>query len=349
MVSDLFPGGSAISIYNLLKHTDPELVTFTGLVVCDSHLEQMEPPPGFSTPVYSADSFKEVCGKADLIMGWGPCDWQRRMQSVTTPLLVVSRGGNGCQFTDKWLTEALPVASYYAAVSHDAKNPYPPELRSKVRVIWNSFDPERLEPTKDRERCRQDLGFSRSDRVVGYMGRISYEKGLEKIIDVVAMMPDDWKLLIINTKPIDAEYANSVEERLEWTIPGRYVQCTPGTQVGNALCAMDVMLMLSDVEGCCNAVIEAWHLEIPVVYYPRGVLTDMRDEIGTVGLELDPDDPDVTATEIAGSTMMLLQEKAKEEIEGGRRAAQRLVLSRHLRSWSDFFRECVDDCRQKTS
>jgi glycosyltransferase involved in cell wall biosynthesis len=136
----------------------------------------------------------------------------------------------------------------------------------RVAVIQNAIDLPGVSTVEiARREARSRLGFDDGEFVIGYVGRLSPEKGLKYLIDAVSAQPPadrPWRLLIVGDGPQRAD--------LEATV--RAVGLEPrivfaGFQADTSAwyAAMDAFVLPSLTEGTPMALLEAMAHRLPVV------------------------------------------------------------------------------------
>lgn len=145
----------------------------------------------------------------------------------------------------------------------------------KVRVIHNAID-SKLFSTGDRESARRLLGLPPQIPLILSVGHLIPRKRhhilIEAFAKLVTKMPAA-RLVIIGSPKPDAKYADQLRERVAELGVGASLQF-PGNlapvDVVNWLRAADVFALATAREGCCNAVLEALAVGVPVVTTPVG-------------------------------------------------------------------------------
>lgn len=179
------------------------------------------------------------------------------------------------------------------AVSEDIKNEL---IRSKLKstrieVISNAVEPkfDENELKIRRYEKRRILNIKEEEHVVGYLGRLSVEKGLVYLIDAALDLRNTStpiKMLIVGEGPereaLDQRIRNKGLEKI--VIFAGFQQDTE-----NWLSAMDIFVLPSLTEGTPMALLEAMAVGIPVIATAVGgvpkVLTD-----GINGMIVQPGD-----------------------------------------------------------
>jgi glycosyltransferase involved in cell wall biosynthesis len=141
----------------------------------------------------------------------------------------------------------------------------------KSTVIYNGVDTARLGQTQSREETRRSLGFQNDDFVLGYVGRFSAEKQVERLIDAVAELPQNFKALLVGWGAGRAE----LWERANARIPGRYSFVAASDYLGDYYRAMDAFCLLSSEEGYALVLLEAMLCGLPLVVTPVGSVPEI--------------------------------------------------------------------------
>lgn len=141
----------------------------------------------------------------------------------------------------------------------------------------------------DRVAERRRLGFAETDAVIGYVGRITADKGLDTLLDAAALLPDATRvrLLLIGSldeEPLGRRIAQLGERvvHVDWT-----------DDVWSYYGVMDALCLPTRREGFPNVVLEASAAALPVITTrATGAVDSVID--GETGLLVDVDDvPDL--------------------------------------------------------
>lgn len=197
-----------------------------------------------------------------------------------------------------------------------------PAVAPAVRLVPNAWSrrPTRL----DRACARELLGLDVDVFTVGWIGRVSPEKGPDVMLDALAEpATDSIVLCMVGDGPLRAE----LEARP--TPPGARVHWTGAVpDVGNLLAAFDAVVLSSRTEGTPMVLLEAVDAEVPVVATRVGGIP------ATVGpgeaILVDPEDP--AALRRAVSMIAADPAGAAERAE---RAAARLARESSTADWLD--------------
>jgi len=118
------------------------------------------------------------------------------------------------------------------------------------------FDPSRRDPA-----WRRSMGFADDDLVIGFLGRLVMEKGLDVFAETMAALRKrglPHKVLVIGTGPARDWFAERVPE-------ARFTGMLTHGDLGRAVASMDVLLNPSVTETFGNVTLEAMASGVPVV------------------------------------------------------------------------------------
>ncbi len=145
-----------------------------------------------------------------------------------------------------------------------------------VRVWGRGIDTARFSPTHRSRALRDQLGCDSDSLLVGYVGRLAPEKGID--VAMAAMAPllnahaDRLRFVLVGDGP--------AEERLRASAPKGVTFL--GRQEGEALSAwyasMDVFLFPSTTETFGNVVLEAMASGVPVIAHASGPTTEFAHD-----------------------------------------------------------------------
>lgn len=192
-----------------------------------------------------------------------------------------------------------------------------------IRMMPNGWESHR--PPLERAAARRQLGLSNEDRVIGWVGRLSHEKGADVFVRALAETP----LRLVTGCVVGDGPERSVLEALARSLGVQdRVRFTGAVAGASAVySAFDGFCLSSRTEGTPIAVLEAMHAGIPIVATRVGGVPDM---IGSgEGWLVEPEDPAALAASLAAA------------IESGpgsaptRAAARRLADDFALAPWID--------------
>ena len=112
----------------------------------------------------------------------------------------VPRIDAGCRTVFENCTGFLCVSQYVAKQIRSETSSIGAIPESKIKVLYNCIDTKQYCPLKDAEeknRIRKIYGIGEKDKLIVFVGRLSEEKGIDKVIEAVQLLHrEDIKLLI---------------------------------------------------------------------------------------------------------------------------------------------------------
>lgn len=100
-------------------------------------------------------------------------------------------------------TGYLCVSDYVAQQIQSADNPIGPIKPDKTMVLYNCIDTSLFRPIKDLEQLneeRRKFGFNSDEKIVVFVGRLSAEKGIDKVLQAVSLIENkELKVLIVGS------------------------------------------------------------------------------------------------------------------------------------------------------
>jgi glycosyltransferase involved in cell wall biosynthesis len=149
-----------------------------------------------------------------------------------------------------------------------------------IRVIPNGVDTTEFRPLpSERQRLRSELGFSDSDIVLGFIGRLHTTKGVPFLLDVFEQLRrEDPRLRLLLAGP--GPLRGAVEERARASSGAiTLLEPQPFDKVAPLLNALDVFAFSSRGEGFGISLLEAMACGLPSVAFGRwGVKELVNDE-----------------------------------------------------------------------
>jgi glycosyltransferase involved in cell wall biosynthesis len=156
-----------------------------------------------------------------------------------------------------------------------------------MRVIPNGVDTSEFRPMPaERHRLRAELGFSDSDIVLGYVGRLHTTKGIPLLLDVFKQLHGEnprLRLVLVGPGPL----RGAVEERARAS-PGTItlLEPQPFDRVASLLNALDIYAFPSKGEGFGISLLEAMACGLPSVAFGRWGVKELVTD-GETGLLAD--------------------------------------------------------------
>ncbi len=130
-----------------------------------------------------------------------------------------------------------------------------------VNVWSRGVEHGRFNPARRSNDWRRSLGFGDEELVIGFLGRLVLEKGLDVFADVCAELRRrdvPFRVLVIGDGPAKDQFATEV--------PGLiFAGFQMGDDLGRAVASMDILLNPSVTETFGNVTLEAMAAGVPVV------------------------------------------------------------------------------------
>lgn len=97
-------------------------------------------------------------------------------------------------------TGFLCVSNFVAKQIESINNPIGPIDKNKVSILYNVVDIEQFKPDYNNKlRIRKKFGISKDDKVVLFVGRISEEKGIDRLLEAAKLINNNIKILIVGS------------------------------------------------------------------------------------------------------------------------------------------------------
>lgn len=127
--------------------------------------------------------------------------------------------------------------------------------RNKMRTMYNGVDIKKFNYSiQQRIKIRGELKVNDQTKIIGFVGRISKEKNLPNLINAVALLNFDYKLLILGGGP---ELLNVKELVDEKELNESIIFLGEVKNTSEYYSAFDVLVLSSDTEGLPTVILEA--------------------------------------------------------------------------------------------
>ena len=143
-----------------------------------------------------------------------------------------------------------------------------------MTIIPNGVDPQRCEPLRQRDDVRREWGLLLHEIAVGFLGRLSPEKNPLAISHAVRALGPGYRAVYVGKG-----YGEDMRPAARDLTPDA-IFVPPMQQVGDALHALDCLIMASPAEGFSLALLEGLMAGLPVVTTPVGGVPDLQQDHG---------------------------------------------------------------------
>jgi glycosyltransferase involved in cell wall biosynthesis len=366
MTTNLTLGGAERWVVDLIKHSDPDRLRWTG-VALSSHggadpalaeeLARYVPlyanrrarPEARRRPFHwpavqqvAGTDFREVIRRAadgaEVIVTWGNPDLAGCFQDLTIPRVL-------CSHSTLRETPITPVSgvTHLAAVSEAAMGFFdgrPGAEDLPQIVLYNGADPQRCQPVKSRKAMRDSWGLSDKDIAVGYLGRQSPEKNPLAAAQAAMSLDGRGHAIYYGVGPNGRDFCTQTVLWCDRNLPGRYHMFAPVTRVGDVFQALDVLVLASQREAFSLTLIEAWLAGVPVVATPVGSIPELEARHGrlTFPVPIDPSPDD-----LARAVLDAIRPKLRREVvnRARRLANQEFTVQAMARRWAEYLQGVV--------
>jgi len=205
-----------------------------------------------------------------------------------------------------------------------------------VVMVHNFVEARRFDASRyDRAAVRRTLGIAEQHRVVGFVGRLDYYKGADRLVAAAGRLcraDDRYRLVLVGQ---GAQKDSLCRQVRKLGIEGRVIFAGLWENPAEIMCAFDVAVVPSRSEAFGLVAIECMLLGIPVVASAVGGLPELVQD-GQTGLLLERAD----AAEIAAAVNRLMEDKALREtvIRNAAPFAQRFDGKEQLEQIADLYK-----------
>jgi glycosyltransferase involved in cell wall biosynthesis len=260
-----------------------------------------------------------------VVIAWGAPELPRYVQNFRGKIAIVSHGC--CDWTKNFIRGALPVATHFAAVSQIAATAFPEEIRSRVAVLPNGVELDRITPARSRAEVRAELGLAHDTLAVGYIGRFSEEKNPLAAAQAVSLIPEAVAVYI-------GIGWYDIQSAVEELTGGRSRFVAPPERIGDYYAALDCVVVDSPREGFGLVIAEAWLAGTPLVATPVGVIPETEVVHGALCVSV-PVEP--TAEQLAAAVRQAVSLANGEVVARAKQVAWReFTAAAMARRWAEF-------------
>jgi glycosyltransferase involved in cell wall biosynthesis len=210
--------------------------------------------------------------------------------------------------------------------------------RERVHMVRNAWAPSGV--AIDRGGARAALGLDPREYVIGWVGRVTHEKGLDVLIDALHEYGPDAPLVAVvgagrERTALEARAAaHGVTSRIRW--------CGEVPEAGRLFKAFDALVLSSRTEGTPIVLFEAMATGTPVIASRVGGVPDVIDD--ATGWLIASEQPRLLADAIRWA-----REHPAEGRERATRASARLSTAFTPRTWVERYNAVYDTVQPKAT
>jgi glycosyltransferase involved in cell wall biosynthesis len=242
-----------------------------------------------------------------------------------------------------WLLDwfICPRLARIIAVSKAVKERLSWLKEDKVEIIYNGVDIQRFSPGSAQNEVRKKFRINSGDIVIGTVGRLSPEKGLEHLISamrkVVDVLPQT-KILIVGKE--DVRYSLYLQAKInELELSSHVFFAGFHDDVPQILRCMDIFCLPSLTEGFNRSLLEAMACSLPVVATNVGGNIEIVQD-GVNGLLVPPRNSDALASAIT-ELMEDRQKAQKMGLEGRRLVEENFSIEENVMRMENLYEEII--------
>jgi glycosyltransferase involved in cell wall biosynthesis len=320
-----FPGGTEEWILSIVKHLgSSDRLQCSGVAVFSEKANKLE-IERFSplVPVIvGAGSVALLAAQSDVLVMWGMDNLPYWLpQPVCKTVLVI----HGTARWSKWIAEKTgPLVDAVVGVSQASSALFPGAV-----TIENGVDLERCTPRSGkREAIRNAWAIQTGQSVLGFVGRIVAEKDPLAIAHAVRALPPGWVGVLCG------KGEEQIVAEAHRIAPNKIIHHMPTARIGEVLAGLDCLMLCSDHEGFCLALVEAWAAGVPTVATAVGIVPEAEAEHGPLTVTVPHrSSPDV----LAKAVQRAVSRDNADVVERARRIARSEYSAEKMgRAWEDY-------------
>lgn len=261
-------GGVEQHAISLARYFNPQVIKFEKILIVGPEGISKKSASMCPVPVESCSlrGLQQAAQQYDVLMFWGG-NFTDGLKDAKALRVCMAHGESW--WTRQVLEENSTVIDHVIAVSERARQKVCDGFATSV--VLNGVDGTHLAQTQSRREVRDRLGFGPKDFVVGNVSRISSEKRLPLLVEAMAKLPRQFKLLIVGNGPKRAEFVDFANS----TIPGRFAVVSSTEYLGDYYQAMDCFAFTSRHEGFGLVIAEAMFCGVPVISTDVGCVSEL--------------------------------------------------------------------------
>jgi len=169
-------------------------------------------------------------------------------------------------------------------------------------ILPSGIDSEIYYPRPEAERLKSKLSAVQNEFLIGYMGRIVEEKGLNTLLYALKQIKDfPWRLIVVGSGPYESEF-DAIAQKLQLTCRISRLGYIPHTEAPTYLSAFDLLVLPSETrlnwkEQFGRVVIEAIACGTSVLGSDSGEIPHLIQNTGG-GLTFPEGQPDALAEKL---------------------------------------------------
>lgn len=209
------------------------------------------------------------------------------------------------KLADKWAYSRYTRIIAVSQPVHDALTAWLPQAAAKTVTLPNAIRTEAFQISPaERQAFRQSLGLDDHSVLFIFAGRFIRAKGLDVLVEAVALLPDDlpFHVLLVGS---GVEEAALRQQIADYQLSDRIRLLGFRDDIPQLMAAADVLLLPSRWEGLPMVLLEAMAAQNAIIATATSGIVDVVEH-GKMGLLIPPDD----APALAEAMQTLLDDRA---------------------------------------
>jgi glycosyltransferase involved in cell wall biosynthesis len=209
----------------------------------------------------------------------------------------------------------------------------------RIKVIYHGIDPEKYSDANTID-LRKSLGFTNNDFIIGFVGRLSVQKGIKYMLDTFKLVSDKQKnvhLVIAGTGELESKIK---EFGSKYKLENNIHLLGFRADIHNLMRTFDVFLLTSLWEGFGIVLIEAMAAGKACVSTNSSSIPEIVADSKS-GILFSPENTEA----IAGALIKLISDPLLREKlgkEGQKIVKQKFTIQRMISDYENLFQELID-------
>lgn len=261
-------GGTEQHGNTLAKFIDPQRVELVRFLVTNEALIDNVAIHACPRPVSYCppDQLERQTRNVDCLISWGIDTDQWLCPMSSQARIHIAHGAS--DWSNSIVAGCAKTADHFVCVSKHVADKL--DMPAAHTIIPNGIDTSRLTETMTREESRAMFGFDDTHHVIGFVGRLVPDKGVQHIIHALSFLPTCICALICGT----GEQQHELEVLADEIAPGRVTFIATDCYLGDVYQSIDSFVMPSAHEGFCLAAAEAIWSGVPLIMTDVGLAAD---------------------------------------------------------------------------
>lgn len=141
-----------------------------------------------------------------------------------------------------------------------------PSIKSKIKIVANGIDCEELRKIKKID-LHKIFGIPKDNKIVAYLGRLHFQKGLDLVIKALALIKDEIAVTLLVIGPDEGAKKSLMKQAEELGVSNQiiFAGMMTGKKKLETLKSAELSILLSRSEGLPTTLLESAGLGLPIV------------------------------------------------------------------------------------